>query len=99
VTDVLGHLVGEQFGGPGGLQNIVAMTQGANGPKGMRLIEDKAHDAIVKWGQIVDYKATPIYTLPWPTNAPDEVMVTFSLRDVKGNPLSGGLTLTVLNYI
>lgn len=100
ITSIRGHLVGDQFGGPGGLNNIVAMTPTANvGPNGMSSIELKAHDEIAVHGRIIDYTATPIYSAPHQTNAPESISVTFSVRDVMGKPVGSGQSATVPNYI
>jgi hypothetical protein len=91
-----GHLVANMLGGPGGLSNIVAMTVAAN-HSGMKAFEDVARDAIVNKGQIVNYRATPNYSAPFTSSAPDSITVDFDIQDVTGAPVSGGKSGTVPN--
>lgn len=91
-----GHLVANMFGGPGGHSNIVAMTIWAN-HTGMKALEDVARDAIVNKGQIINYRATPSYSVAYLAGAPDAITVDFDIQDVAGNPVPGGKSGTVPN--
>lgn len=71
-----GHLVAKEFGGPGDLKNIVAMTRVTNHESvGMRSIEIDASRDIGK-GCVLTYKATPIYNGKSPfTSPPDAIEI------------------------
>jgi hypothetical protein len=72
------------------------MTVAAN-HSGMKAFEDVARDAIVNKGQIVNYRATPNYSAPFTSSAPDSITVDFDIQDVTGAPVSGGKSGTVPN--
>ncbi|HEX2912429.1 MAG TPA: DNA/RNA non-specific endonuclease [Chloroflexia bacterium] len=62
-----GHLVAQQFGGTGGFENIVAMTENANHTgAGMPGIEGKVNADIKNPAltRVFTYKVTPIYANP-----------------------------------
>lgn len=56
-----GHLVAKQFGGPGDIRNIVAMTETANHTNaGIVSIENDVRRDVAK-GTVITYRATPVY--------------------------------------
>jgi len=70
-----GHLVAREFGGPGDLRNIVAMTTVANqGPTEMRSVEIAVSTDVAK-GTVLTYKATPIYNGKSPFALPPDAVV------------------------
>ncbi len=70
-----GHLVAQEFGGPGDRRNIVAMTFAANQTNaGMREIEIAVSQDLAK-GNVVTYKATPDYGSRSHLMAPPEYII------------------------
>jgi hypothetical protein len=71
-----GHLVGQQFGGPGSAENIVAMTERANHTnEGIRSIETDARKHLDN-GAVITYRARPEYGgKNYLVSAPDVVVV------------------------